>query len=444
MGSGWVDGDDVFMIGRLSFLSNRLLGMRWKLVAIIFLIGFCMRAIVFTGTHEEGDELIYMNLVAQLDQGHGYTLHKSALLEQGFIDREQYDRPLFFHPPGGIALNWLFYEIFGTNGFPLVQILSYTLFFWSMMLLADSLRLLSTNLGMALVAALTAFNPIMAHVTTKFWLDGPLLAFTTLAVSVFAWAVVQNKLSWGLISGLLLGFASLVKAIAFLIIPGTVLMGWFLFKAQPKPAGKWRKKQLSPPSVRYLRFVFLLLVPAVIVQLPWEIWQWIVCGSPFPGWAGKPSVSLIATNNYVHYLTVIRPPWVYLTLTVRVLWTLIPAGLLYVVLWKRPLVRRQGTALIVWILTVLLFHVSIGYYGYSKVLRYIILITPASVMLFPLLLNEAVEKIMNAEVGAYKRWGTVSLVAISALALILEITAGIYATIAHNNDLIFPILGKYY
>jgi hypothetical protein len=108
------------------------------------------------------------------------------------------------------------------------------------------------------------------------------------------------------------------------------------------------------------------------------------------------------------------------------------------------LVRRQGTALIVWILTVLLFHVSIGYYGYSKVLRYIILITPASVMLFPLLLNEAVEKIMNAEVGAYKRWGTVSLVAISALALILEITAGIYATIAHNNDLIFPILGKYY
>lgn len=207
-----------------------LLGLRWKLVVVLFLSGLCLRSIVFIGNHEEGDELIYMNLVAQLDQGYGYTLHKSALIEQGIIDRSQYDQPLFFHPPGGIVLDWLFYDIFGIRGFPLVQLLSYALFFWSMMVLAGSLGVLSGNVGMATTAALSAFSPIMAHVTTKFWLDGPLLAFTTLAMALFSWALVQKRTGWKLVAGLVLGFASLIKVVALLVVPGAILVGWHALK----------------------------------------------------------------------------------------------------------------------------------------------------------------------------------------------------------------------
>jgi len=430
------------MIKRLAHYADFLLGMRWKFVVTLFLVGLCMRTVVFRGDHREGDELIYMSLVAQLDAGRGYTLHGSPILERGIIDKDEYDHPLFFHPPGGIVLDWLFYEIFGRYGFPLVQMFSYALFFWSMMLLADSLKLLSTNTGMGLVAALSAFNPIMAHVTTKFWLDGPLLGFTTLAVTVFAWAVTHNKRGWGLVSGLLLGFASLIKVVAFLVIPGVVLMAWFLLKTHSKPTKKSRKQ----PSqlAKFVRFVILLLVPALLLQLPWEIWQWIACGSPFPGWAGKPSATLIATNRYVYYLTVARPPWVYLTLTVRVLWTLIPAALLYILLWKNKSVRWLGLSLIIWILTVILCHVALGYWGYSKLLRYIILATPASVILFALLLNEAVESIKNSGIASNINRVTLALVLVSVLALFMEMAAGTYATVLYQKALIIPILGEFY
>jgi len=78
----------------------------------------------------------------------------------------------------------------------------------------------------------------------------------------------------------------------------------------------------------------MFLVPALIVQFPWEVWQWMALASPFPGLAGKPSFNLIEHNSYVRYLTVGRPAWIYLTLTPRIVWTLIPSFLLFALLWK--------------------------------------------------------------------------------------------------------------
>ncbi len=415
---------------------------RWKLVAILFVMGLLMRIPVFREDHREGDELIYMSLVAQLDAGHGYTLHGSPIIDQGIIDKEQYDRPLFFHPPGGTLVNWLFWKIFGQYGFPLVQVFSYALFFWSMILLAQSLNPASTNVGMAAVAILSAFSPIMAHVTTKFWLDGPLLAFTTLGAAVFIRAVTKNKVRWSFVSGILLGFASLIKAVAFLVIPGLLLLAWFLLQDQPKPAKKWKKQQSR--LSRFLGFALILVVTAVLIQIPWEIWQWVVCGSPFPGWAGKPSDTLLANNDYVYFLTVVRSPWIYLTLTVRVLWTLIPAVLLYFLLWKKKTVRQMGFSLFSWILIITLFHVMIGYWGYSKVLRYIILITPASIILFALLLDEAVNMLREKELTSNMKRATVGLIVVSVAAVFMEVATGVYTSFAVQRDLILPILGKFY
>ena len=402
------------------------LGMRWKMVVILFLIGLCMHSVVFSRAHREGDELIYKTLVEQLDNGNGYTLQGSPLLEKGLIDRTQYDHPLFFHPPGGIALYWVFYRIFGDWGFSLVQLFSYALFFWSMLFLAKSLNLTSSNIALALVASLSAFSPVMSHVTTKLWLDGPLLAFTTLSVAIYVWAVAHNKTRWVFIAGLFLGYASLIKITAFLVVPGLILMSWFL---------------LTPPREKtFLRFGLLFLATAFIVQVPWELWQWLKAGSPFPSWAGRPSGSLVESNKYVYYLTVIRSPWIYLKLTSVTLWTSIPTLFLFALLWRNKSLRWLRLSLLIWVLTVLAFHITLGFIGYSKVLRYAILMTPALIILFSSLLDEAVYRFGNEENSPIAGTFTV-IIGISLLAFAMEILTGIQVSLFSHKDIIFPMIG---
>src|SRR4029078_2736266 len=64
----------------------------------------------------ENDEIVYATLVDQLDAGKGYTLRGSDILEKPWINREQYDRALFFHPPGGIVLFWATHLVTADGG----------------------------------------------------------------------------------------------------------------------------------------------------------------------------------------------------------------------------------------------------------------------------------------------------------------------------------------
>lgn len=402
------------------------LRMRWKLVFVIFVVGLCLHSAVFFRSHNEGDELIYKTLVGQLDSGRGYTLQGSALLEKGLIDRAQYDHPLFFHPPGGIALYWMFFKIFGDLGFPLVQLFSYALFFWSMLFLARSMNLTSSNIALALVAGLSAFSPIMSHVVTKFWLDGPLLAFATLAAAIFIWAVAGNKPLWIFIAGLILGYASLIKITAFLVVPGLILLIWYFMK---------------PQAVRtFIRYSLLFLVTALVIQIPWEIWQWSMTGSPFPSWAGKPSQSLVGTNKYVRYLTEIRSPWVYMKLTSAVICTSIPSIFLLAMLWCNKSLRWLRLSLLIWILTVLIFHMVLGFMGYSKVLRYAILMTPAIIILFSSLLDDAIYRFRDEGVSIKSRILAL-VISISLLAYVMEILTGIQVSLFSSKDIIYPLVG---
>jgi 4-amino-4-deoxy-L-arabinose transferase-like glycosyltransferase len=274
------------------------------------------------------------------------------------------------------------------------------------------------------VAVLSAFDPIMAHVATRYWLDGPLLAFTTLAVAVFLWAVRGDRPWWVVAAGVLLGYASLIKVVAFLVVPGAALLGWLLLE--------------RPTARRYLLLLLLWIGPAVLVQLPWEIWQWSVYGSPFPVWAGKPSANLIAQNRYVRYFTVVRSPWIYVMLTPLVLWTWIPSLLLGLVLVRNALARRLGLALALWIVTVVGFHVALGYTGYSKLLRYIILVVPPSVILFTLLFEAAVASFRDSR----RRVLVAAAIAVAVVGLCLQIAAGIQTSYAVKRDVIEPIFGK--
>lgn len=84
----------------------------WLPVTVYFLIGLLCRSMILTGVHNEGDEIIYSALVQELEAGRGYTLQATPLVRGGWLS-PQYGKALFFHPPGGIALFWLLYRVFG-------------------------------------------------------------------------------------------------------------------------------------------------------------------------------------------------------------------------------------------------------------------------------------------------------------------------------------------
>jgi len=395
----------------------------WKLVFLFFAIGIVLRAPVFFENHDEGDEVIYTFLVDQIEEGKGYTLQGTPLIEYEILDKEVYGRKLFFHPPGGVGLFWAFKSVFGSAGFPMVQMATYALFFWSMVLAVRFLGL--PPLAVALAGILSAVNPIIVHVNTHFWLDGPLVAFCTLSLPLFIRACDKRSFAAAVAAGAVLGVASLIKITAFLVIPGFALLSLVLVS---RPGLK--------ASIGLLACLFSV---ALLVQLPWELWQWKVLGTPFPGWAGKPSQALIASNDYVRYLTVVRPSWVYLTLLPKVMWAVVPALVFYAVAFKDEKVRRAGAALILWIATVLIFHIVLGARGYSKVLRYVILAAPPAILLFSMTTAVVLKRFNEGGVAARRVYGFLLLVA--AAAVLLETAAGVKSTALYAIDLIFPLFG---
>jgi 4-amino-4-deoxy-L-arabinose transferase-like glycosyltransferase len=358
----------------------------------------------------ENDEQIYTALVEQLDRGKGYTLQGHPILNE--INHEQYDHPLFFHPPGGLVFFWLFHRMSPERGLALAQVVSYGVFYWSMIALAVLFFEPFNPIGIAVTAALAAFSPIMTHVAGRFWLDGPLLAFTTLAAAVFLYGMRRRSTTLACVAGFLLGFASLIKLTAFLVVPGLIAIAALALREQ-----------------RVVRQSILFLAIAIAVQAPWEIWQWVALGNPLPVWAGRPSSELVRTNQYVHYLTSWREPWIYLELLPQVLWTVIPSIVLAVAQWRNREVRSKSVALFIWIGTVVGAHVFLGLIGYSKLLRYVILVTPATILLF---------SVVTATVG---RQLGVPLLALAAIGLGLEITQGIVSPLHDNLDLIKPLPG---
>lgn len=375
----------------------------------------------------ENDETIYMALVDQLESGRGYTLQGHPILNEPWIDREQYDRPLFFHPPGGIAFFWLTHQIAGKAGYALAQILSFAIFYWSMLLLGWLMLRRTAGPAMPMLGFLTAFTPIMAHVMGRFWLDGPLLAFSTAAIAVYLLGIHRNNTFLVCVAGLLMGYASLIKLPAFLVIPGGVALAWSL--AAPE-----RRSVLA-------RHTFLFVAIAFLIQIPWEIWQWRVVGSPFPSWAGKPAESLVRMNRYVYYVTVIRRPWIYIELLPQVIWTLCPSLILLALQCRNRELQKRGTALVLWMVVVVGTNMILGAMGYSKLLRYVILATPATLLLCALAVDGVVQTIQQGKWLPGGKQVTGASLGLLIFGIGLEVTQGLVTSLIDNraNDLIHPL-----
>lgn len=341
---------------------------RW-LAGGILLIALIVRLAVFRSAPRENDENIYRALVEQLSNGKGYTLQGHSILNEPWLVRAQYDQPMFFHPPGGLVVFWGIYELFGEAGFGLAQWGMFAVFYYS------ALRLVRQTVGrlddqtLSLVCLTLAFSPIMAHVSTHYWLDAPQTAWITLAATLSVDAC-RRRSSWhGVLAGVVLAAACWTKLHAVLALPGIILVSW-----------SCRRRIVWGP-------VIAMTVTGGLLSLPWLFWQWKVVGSPFPSWAGRPHNELVAQNSYIHFVTVVRRWWVYFPLLLTVTTTLPAAtGMLFV---ERPAGQRRLVAgsLGLWIAIIVTVIAGLGAIGYSKLLRYVILVTPAQICLWTLALR---------------------------------------------------------
>jgi len=377
----------------------------------------------------EGDELVYMALTDQLVAGKGYTLRGHPLLSRPWIVREQYDRPLFFHPPGGIAFFLLMKRVAGTAGYALAQAVSFALFFWGVLLITWLITPTFNRIAFLATALLATSTPIMAHVMGRFWLDGPLLGFSTAATGIFLLGIKRRKTVLVCLAGLVFGYATLIKLTAFFALPGVLALGWVI-----APNGQ-RRKAIEQSAA----FVFI----AFTIQFPWELWQWHVFGTAFPAWAGKPAAQLVQNNRFVHYVTVVRSPLIYVTLLPQVIWTLIPSLLLWIVELRQRETFRRGAALIAWIVVVLGANIVLACLGYSKLMRYAILVTPATVVLFGLVTSSVLEVLPNRPFFHRKNAMLISLLAVAIVGLSLEIMQGLKTSLVDNRhlNLVRPLTG---
>jgi len=420
-------------------------GILWAIVAVIFAAGVWGRVAALdlprfssgnqlttsSRWHEaefhkflEQDEKIYVALVEQLNAGKGYTLQGHPLLKE--LIGEQYGYDLFFHPPGAVALFWVFEHLFGERGFPLTQVFSFIVFFWSLMWLGSLVIRPFDAIATLVLAILGSITPIMAFVMGRFWLDGPIIAFSTLAAALFVAGILKNRLWMVAAGGAILGYAILIKLTSVLIAPSVLALAWAL---RPREALR-----------QYLIWGGVLVGVAFLVQVPWEIWQWHVIGSPFPVWAGKPATRLVQNNQFVYFQTVVRTPWAYVQLLPQVIWTLIPSFLMWAVTRRARDTWRAGTALVLWILTIVIAHMILGAMGYSKIVRYIALVTPATCLLFALTFSAAVQWVRQRRSVTP---GAVLLIVLAVAGLGLEVAQGLKTSLHDNarSDMLSPLPG---
>ena len=76
-------------------------------------------------------------------------------------------------------------------------------------------------------------------------------------------------------------------------------------------------------------------------------------------------------------------------------------------------------------------------------MRYVILITPASVILFSLLMDEAIRRLKLGGMSSVRKNTSYIIVIISTVVFLMEIVAGIKSSLFYNYDLIIPLIGGY-
>jgi hypothetical protein len=88
---------------------------------------------------------------------------------------------------------------------------------------------------------------------------------------------------------------------------------------------------------------------------------------------------------------------------------------------------------------VVAFHTVLGFVGYSKLLRYIILITPASILFPSLLVPHAIE--WRSRQGSWFGRFELSIIVLATAGIVVEVATGINTALHVQRALIIPLTG---
>jgi hypothetical protein len=127
----------------------------------------------------------------------------------------------------------------------------------------------------------------------------------------------------------------------------------------------------------------------------------------------------------------------------QVIWTAVPSLVLLGFEWRNRSVRALGLALVVGIAAVVGADIVLGAIGYSKVLRYAILITPAASLLFALVTGARFRLWRDTRPVPGGKPMVAALVVLAMAGLTAEVAQSLKTTFVDNAqiDLIQPLTG---
>lgn len=398
----------------------------WAVAFGALALGLAIRFLIFAYAFEDNDEVIYHSLVDNIVRGKGYSLHGHPLLEQVWMSKAMYDSPVFFHPPVGIYFFWLVQGLVGLDiaGIKAAQLVCYVIFFLSGL---GVLRLVFPKPSPALLVAfpvLLAFTPIYAHTNLKVWIDNPRLAF--LMVHFFCCLLlVRNKGSGVFALAALTSFLSpFTKVDGLLALPFLYGAAWSL-----ETSREWRKK---------LALFFGALLVLNGIGVAW----WLLYSEALKYGPGRPSEELMAVNEFVRFATKVMDTRKFLVDYLKLLTTLVPSLIVIAACalqggrnnWKGLLAKLGPRAFLFgWVLSHFLVYWYLAEHGYSKLIRYLLMTTPATLLLFAF----AVE---DLRAQTRRTWLTAGLAVLLFLAFQSEVLHGVRTLVFGTNDpMVYPV-----
>jgi 4-amino-4-deoxy-L-arabinose transferase-like glycosyltransferase len=226
-------------------------------------------------SHQEPDEIIYLELARQILENGEYTLRGTEILTH--LSPNMYDRPLFHHPPlypilltpfvwagmenWAVITSWLGH---------IMCLAAVAIFAWTI-----TIRVTTTKgpfhpcfwiplLGISL-------DPILVFVSRKIWIDNVLAGFVALSISMVllsGHSRYRRLILCG--SGILLGLAGLTK------ITGLIAVPLITFLILQNRRSNWKDRRVA---------LLCVFIPAAVMVTPWLIIFQVKCGALLPTWA---------------------------------------------------------------------------------------------------------------------------------------------------------------
>jgi hypothetical protein len=378
----------------------------WAYVAFVLFIALACRSVIFGLPDEENDEMIFRALVESLHSGLGYTLRGHSLLSANFADiARTYDSPVFLHPPAGIFYFYLVTKVCGLTRWALrlAQPLAFAAYYLAGLKALD-LCFPDLERGARFLAApLLAFTPIYAHTNLKVWLENPRLAFFMIhffCLALFLRAPTRAK-------GALAVFTSVLPVLTRV---DSIAAYPFLYAFADS---------IFP---RHRRFYSALLAVNLLAVVSWLLYSQALQYGP-----GRPPAELLEHNQFLRFFALEFPSWLFAVHFFKLTASLLPALLALFGLSALGMSQaRPRWMLALWALSQVALYVGLGFFGYMKLQRFLILALPASVFLAVAVANDLLRAKKSAVVMA--------LAAFLALGVLTEVGEGVYVLFTNGTE----------